>query len=204
MTEAALHRSPSPAPSQQSLRVSGERLWDSLMSLARIGATAKGGVRRLALTDLDAQARRLVGGWLRDAGCELRIDAIGNMFAIRAGTDPAATPVAMGSHIDTQPSGGKFDGNYGVLAGLEVLRTLNDAGVRTRKPLAVAIWTNEEGTRFTPVMMGSGVYCGAFSAEHCRAQRDADGASVGDELARIGFDGTDAAPAFDAYFEAHI
>lgn len=198
-------------------RVDGARLWDSLMTLAKIGATAKGGVRRLTLTDLDRQGRDLVAGWLREAGCEIRVDAIGNVFGIRPGrrgngfdadgapcADPRARPVAIGSHVDTQPSGGKFDGNYGVLAGLEVIRALDDAGVRTERPVAVAIWTNEEGTRFTPVMMGSGVYCGAFTLEHCLAQRDRDGVSVGEALSTIGYAGRDAAPRFAAYFEPHI
>lgn len=198
-------------------RVDGVRLWDSLMALARIGATAKGGVRRIALTELDRQGREQVVAWLREAGCQVRVDAIGNVFAIRPGrrgngfdaagaplTDPADLPVAVGSHIDTQPSGGRFDGNYGVLAGLEVLRALEAAGVVTDRPLAVAIWTNEEGTRFTPVMMGSGVYCGAFTLEHCLAQQDRDGVSVGEALAGIGYRGTDTAPRFAAYFEPHI
>ncbi len=198
-------------------RVDADRLWDSLMTLARIGATPKGGVRRLTLTDLDRQGRDLVVGWLRAAGCEIRVDGIGNVFGIRPGrlgngfdasgapsTDPAARPVAIGSHVDTQPSGGKFDGNYGVLAGLEVVRALNDAGAQTERPVAVTIWTNEEGTRFTPVMMGSGVYCGAFTLEHCLAQRDRDGVSVGEALAAIGYAGRDAAPRFAAYFEPHI
>ena len=148
-----------------------------------------GGVCRLALTGLDGQGRARVTGWLREAGCTVLRDAIGNLFAIRAGSDPTLAPVAMGSHIDTQPNGGRFDGNYGVLAGLEVLRTLNDAGIVTRRPLAVAIWTNEEGSRFQPVMMGSGVYAGAFTAAHCLAQRDADGTSVAQALAAIGFAG---------------
>ena len=195
----------------------GTRLWDSLMTLARIGATPKGGVRRLALSELDGAGRDLVCQWLREAGCELRVDAIGNLFAIRPGrlgngfdadgkpwTDPARLPVAIGSHIDTQPSGGKFDGNYGVLAGLEVVRALNDAGIATERPVAVAIWTNEEGTRFTPVMMGSGVWCGAFELEDCLAQRDRDGVSVADALAAIGYAGTDLAPRFAAYLEPHI
>lgn len=186
------------------LTTSSDRLWASLMTLAQLGATARGGVRRLALTELDAQARDLVTGWLRDAGCTLQCDAIGNLYAIRLGTDPQAPPVAMGSHIDTQPNGGRFDGQYGVLAGLEVLRTLNDAGITTRRPLAVAIWTNEEGTRFQPVMMGSGVYAGAFGLDHCLAQTDGEGTSVAQALAAIGAAGTDPAPAFDAYFEAHI
>ena len=193
-----------PLPTAAPLSPRADRLWDSLMQLARIGATAKGGVCRLALSPLDGEGRACVTGWLREAGCSLHTDAIGNVYAIRAGTDPQAAPVAMGSHIDTQPNGGRFDGNYGVLAGLEILRTLNDAGYRTRRPLAVVIWTNEEGTRFQPVMMGSGVYAGAFTAAHCRAQRDAEGMTVGEALAAIGADGTDTAPTFDAYFEAHI
>ncbi|MEI7446887.1 MAG: Zn-dependent hydrolase [Burkholderiales bacterium] len=193
-----------PLATPTALTTSSERLWDALMRLARIGATPKGGVCRLALSPLDAEGRALVTGWLREAGCTLHTDAIGNVFAIRPGTDADAAPVAMGSHIDTQPNGGRFDGNYGVLAGLEIVRTLNDAGIATKRPIAVAIWTNEEGTRFQPVMMGSGVYAGAFTAEHCRAQKDADGVSVGEALAAIGADGADAAPAFDAYFEAHI
>ncbi|MFO1198164.1 MAG: Zn-dependent hydrolase [Burkholderiaceae bacterium] len=184
-------------------RIDGARLWDSLMTLARIGATPKGGVRRLALTELDGQGRDRVVGWLRDAGCDIRVDAIGNVFATRAGRT-GAPAVAIGSHVDTQPSGGKFDGNYGVLSGLEVVRTLADAGIVTERPVTVAIWTNEEGTRFTPVMMGSGVYAGAFTLEHCLAQRDRDGVSVGDALAAIGYAGRDAAPRFHAYFEPHI
>lgn len=193
-----------PLPAFASLATSRERLWNSLMSLAELGATAAGGIRRLALTDLDAQGRARVVGWLREAGCTIRQDAIGNLYAIRAGTDPQAAPVAMGSHLDTQPNGGRFDGQYGVLAGLEVMRTLADAGLATRRPLAVAIWTNEEGTRFQPVMMGSGVYAGAVTLAHCLAQRDADGVTVAQALAAIGAAGTDAAPGFDAYFEAHI
>ncbi len=193
-----------PLPAPAALSTSSDRLWSSLMTLAKIGATPKGGVRRLALTELDGEGRALVTGWLREAGCSVQTDAIGNVYAIRPGTDPSARAVAMGSHVDTQPNGGRFDGNYGVLAGLEIVRTLNDAGIATKRPIAVAIWTNEEGTRFQPVMMGSGVFAGAFTAEHCRAQKDADGITVGEALASIGADGTDPMPAFDAYFEAHI
>jgi N-carbamoyl-L-amino-acid hydrolase len=193
-----------PLPVPATLSTSSDRLWSSLMTLAKIGATPRGGVRRLALTELDGEGRALVTGWLREAGCSLMTDAIGNVYAMRPGTDPQAPAVAMGSHVDTQPNGGRFDGNYGVLAGLEIVRTLNDAGIATKRPIAVAIWTNEEGTRFQPVMMGSGVFAGAFTAEHCRAQKDADGITVGEALASIGADGTDPMPAFDAYFEAHI
>ncbi|MDH2054217.1 Zn-dependent hydrolase [Achromobacter marplatensis] len=191
------------------LRVDGARLWQSLMDLARIGGTEKGGVCRLALTDLDRQGRDLFVNWAMDAGCEVRVDAIGNIFARRPGRDNRLPVVMTGSHIDTQPTGGKFDGNYGVLAGLEVLRTLNDAGVQTEAPLELAVWTNEEGSRFVPVMMGSGVYAGAFTLEHALSQRDRDGVSVRQALSDIRYDGDAAVPpaqpdGVGAYFEAHI
>jgi N-carbamoyl-L-amino-acid hydrolase len=177
-------------------------------------------VCRLALTDLDRQGRDRVVGWLREAGCDIRIDAIGNVFGVRPGrrgngmdgpgpqarssANQSDLPVAVGSHVDTQPTGGRFDGNYGVLAGLEVIRALNDAGLQTERPICVAIWTNEEGTRFTPVMMGSGVYAGAFTLDHCLTQVDRDGVSVASSLAAIGYAGSDTAPRFAAYFEPHI
>ena len=187
------------------LRVDGARLWDSLMQLAQIGATDKGGVCRLALTELDREARDLFIAWAKEIDCSVRIDAIGNIFARRAGLRDDLPPVMTGSHIDTQPTGGKFDGNYGVLAGLEVLRTLADANVRTLAPLEVAVWTNEEGSRFVPVMMGSGVFAGAFTLEHALEQRDREGVSVGDALASIGYAGESGKPhAVGAYFEAHI
>ncbi|MGE8678264.1 MAG: Zn-dependent hydrolase [Achromobacter marplatensis] len=191
------------------LRVDGARLWQSLMDLARIGGTEKGGVCRLALTDLDRQGRDLFVNWAMDAGCEVRVDAIGNIFARRPGRDNRLPVVMTGSHIDTQPTGGKFDGNYGVLAGLEVLRTLNDAGVQTEAPLELAVWTNEEGSRFVPVMMGSGVYAGAFTLEHALSQQDRDGVSVRQALSDIRYDGDAAVPpaqpdGVGAYFEAHI
>jgi len=187
------------------LRIDGARLWQSLMDLAQIGATPKGGVCRIALTDLDRQGRDLFVRWARGAGCSIRVDAIGNIFARRAGQDDGLPPVMTGSHIDTQPTGGKFDGNYGVLAGLEVVRTLNAASVRTRAPIEVAVWTNEEGSRFVPVMMGSGVFAGAFTLEHALAQRDAQGVSVGEALGSIGYAGQlGPAPAVGSYFEAHI
>jgi len=188
------------------LSIDSGRLWASLMELARIGATEKGGVRRLALTALDGQARDLFVRWCREAGCTVTVDAIGNLFARRAGIDDSLPPIVTGSHIDTQPSGGKFDGNYGVMAGLEVLRTLNDGGVRTRAPIEVAVWTNEEGSRFTPVMMGSGVFVGAFGLDSVLAQTDLDGIRVGEALQRIGYAGPEPAGGrrLDAYFEAHI
>lgn len=188
------------------LRVNGDRLWRSLMELAEIGATPKGGVCRLALTDLDKRGRDLVIGWAKESGLSVTIDKIGNGFLRRAGKNDALPPIVTGSHIDTQPTGGKFDGNYGVLAGLEVIRTLDDAGIQTEAPIEVAFWTNEEGSRFVPVMMGSGVFAKAFSLEHAYAATDADGKSVGDELARIGYVG-DQEPGdhpIGAYFETHI
>jgi len=188
-----------------SIRVDGSRLWQSLMDLAKIGATPKGGVRRLALTDLDRQGRDLVVSWLRGAGTSVEIDGAGNIFAVRRGREDVA-PVLTGSHVDTQPSGGKFDGNYGVLAGLEVLRTLNDAGVTTNKPVGVAIWTNEEGTRFIPTMGGSGAFAHVFTLDYLLSQRDVDGISFGDALRKIGYAGSApvGARSVDAYFEAHI
>ncbi len=190
----------------QSLRVNGPRLWDSLMELAQIGATAKGGVCRLTLTDLDKQGRDLVSRWAVEAGMTVTIDKIGNGFLRRAGRDNSLPPVMTGSHIDTQPTGGKFDGNYGVLAGLEVVRTLNDAGVITEAPIEVAWWTNEEGSRFVPVMMGSGVFAKAFTLEHAYAATDTEGKTVKGELERIGYIGTQEPGdhPMGAYFETHI
>jgi N-carbamoyl-L-amino-acid hydrolase len=187
-------------------RINGERLWQSLMDLARIGATPKGGVCRLALTDLDRQGRDLVIGWAREAGMSITVDQIGNVFMRRPGRDNALPPIMTGSHIDTQPTGGKFDGNYGVLAGLEVVRTLNDLGLETEAPIEVAFWTNEEGSRFVPVMMGSGVFAKAFSLETAYAAKDVDGKTVKDELQRIGYIGGEVPGEHPvgAYFEAHI
>ena len=190
----------------QALRINGPRLWGSLMELAQIGATPKGGVCRLTLTDLDKQGRDLVSRWAHEAGMTVTIDKIGNGFLRRQGRNNALPPVMTGSHIDTQPTGGKFDGNYGVLAGLEVVRTLNDAGIQTEAPIEVAWWTNEEGSRFVPVMMGSGVFAKAFTLAHAYAAKDADGKSVQDELQRIGYIG-DQEPGdhpIGCYFETHI
>ncbi len=186
------------------LTVDGNRLWQSLMELAEIGATPKGGVRRMTLTDLDRQGRDRFVAWCRNAGMTVRVDAIGNIFARRPGADDTLPPVMTGSHLDTQPSGGKFDGAYGVMAGLEVVRRLNDLGVRTKAPIEVAAWTNEEGSRFVPTMMGSGVYAGIYRAEAMHAQKDVDGVTVGDALASIGYRGDARPVAVGAYFEAHI
>ncbi len=186
------------------LRINADRLWRSLMELAQIGATPKGGVRRLTLTEEDRRARDLFARWAREAGFAVEVDGIGNVFARRAGTDPAAAPIAMGSHLDSQPSGGKFDGAYGVMAGLEVLRTLNDAGIATRAPMEVVSWTNEEGSRFQPVMMGSGVFASVFTLEHVRAHQDIEGVAVGDALQAIGYAGAARPHRLGAYLEAHI
>ncbi|KQB57903.1 MULTISPECIES: Zn-dependent hydrolase [Acidovorax] len=190
----------------ENLRINGDRLWASLMELAQIGATPKGGVCRLTLTDLDKQGRDLVTRWAREAGMSVTIDKIGNGFMRRPGRNNNLPPIMTGSHIDTQPTGGKFDGNYGVLAGIEVVRTLNDHGIETEAPIEVAFWTNEEGSRFVPVMMGSGVFAKAFTLEHAYAATDTEGKTVKGELERIGYIG-DQEPGdhpIGAYFETHI
>ena len=187
-------------------RINGERLWGSLMDMAKIGATPKGGVKRLTLTDLDRQGRDLFVSWCKAAGLEVTVDGLGNLFARRAGRTAARAPVVSGSHLDTQPSGGRFDGCYGVMAALEVARTLNDHGVETDAPFEVAVWTNEEGTRFLPVMGASGAFAGVHTVGEIRAARDVDGISFGDALDSIGYAGP--APVggrkLGAYFEAHI
>jgi N-carbamoyl-L-amino-acid hydrolase len=192
--------------SVHALRINGQRLWDALMELATIGATPKGGVCRLALTDLDRQGREYFVSQAKAAGCSIRVDHIGNIFARRAGRDASRAVVMTGSHIDTQPTGGKFDGNYGVLAGLEVFKTLNDAEIVTEADLEVVVWTNEEGSRFVPVMMGSGTFIGEFKIEDVLTQKDRENISVGQALKEIGFAGTDVVTTkgIGAYFEAHI
>ncbi|MCF8206864.1 MAG: Zn-dependent hydrolase [Methylotenera sp.] len=193
-------------PDLTQLRINGPRLWASLMELAQIGATDKGGVCRLTLTDLDKQGRDLVTRWARAAGMTVTIDQIGNAFMRRPGRNNSLPPVMTGSHIDTQPTGGKFDGNYGVLAGIEVVRTLNDFRIETEAPIEVAFWTNEEGSRFVPVMMGSGVFAKAFTLEHAYAATDTEGKTVRGELERIGYIG-EQVPGdhpIGAYFETHI
>src|SRR6478752_10260029 len=154
------------------LRIDADRLWGSLMELARIGATGKGGVCRIALTVLDRQGRDLFVRWAKQAGCTIKVDRLGNIFARREGRDPAKPPVMPGSHLDTQPIGGKFDGAYGVMAGLEVLRVLNDSGYVTEAPVEVAVWTNEEGCRFAPAMTASGVFGGAFELDYALSRQD--------------------------------
>jgi len=176
------------------------------MDMAQVGATAKGGVRRLALSAEDAAGRALFETWCREAGLALSVDRVGNLFARRAGRQAAAAPVASGSHLDTQPEGGRFDGVYGVLAALEVVRTLNDAGIDTERPIEIVVWTNEEGARFTPAMLGSAAFTGVMPLDAALASRDATGESVADALRASGYAGERAVPGdvFDAYFEAHI
>ncbi len=188
------------------LRINGARLWDSLMRLAQIGATPKGGVCRIALTELDGQGRDFFIAEAKKAGCTIRIDAVGNIFARRAGRLADKPVVMTGSHIDTQPTGGKFDGNYGVLAGLEVLHTLNDHNIETDAPLEVVVWTNEEGSRFVPVMMGSGAFVGEFKTDFILGQKDRDGVTVGQALERINYNGKDVVSpkGIGAFFEVHI
>ena len=188
------------------LRLNADRLWNSLMEMARIGATPKGGVCRLALTDLDGQARDLFVSWCRQAGCSIKVDRMGNIFARRAGRNNHLAPVGTGSHLDSQPTGGRFDGVYGVLAGLEVMRTLNDQGIQTERPVETSVWTNEEGSRFAPAMVASGVYAGAFSLDYGLSRTDADGKTIGEELQRIGYAGTEptGGRAVHAFFETHI
>jgi N-carbamoyl-L-amino-acid hydrolase len=188
------------------IRIDADRLWQSLMELAKIGATEKGGVCRLALTDLDRQARDLFRQWCEAAGCRVSVDKMGNIFARRPGKDDSLPPVMTGSHIDTQPTGGKFDGNYGVMAGLEVIRTLNDFHYETTRPIEVVVWTNEEGSRFAPAMVASGVFAGVFDLEYGLSRKDVDGKSMGEELQRIGYAGDRSCGGrpVAAFFEAHI
>ena len=189
-----------------SKKINGERLWDSLMEMAKIGATEKGGVCRLALTDLDREARDLFVRWCKEAGCTVRVDKIGNIFARRDGKDNSLPPVVTGSHIDSQPTGGRFDGIYGVLSGLEVIRSLNDHNIETLAPIEATAWTNEEGSRFPPAMVASGVFAGVFDLEYGLSRADLDGITMGEELARIGYDGCEEVGQreFKAFFEAHI
>jgi N-carbamoyl-L-amino-acid hydrolase len=190
----------------ENLRINGERLWASLMEMAEIGATPKGGVCRLALTDLDKQSRDLFVRWCEDAGCSVTVDAMGNIFARRPGKNDALAPVMTGSHLDTQPTGGKFDGAYGVLAGLELIRTLNDFDYETEAPIEVVVWTNEEGSRFAPAMVSSGVFGGVFDLDYAHSRADPDGKTMGEELKRIGYLGDASVGGRDvrAFFECHI
>lgn len=191
----------------RNLGINGERLWESLMEMAKIGATEKGGVCRLALSDLDKAGRDLFIRWCEQAGCSVSVDRMGNIFARRPGRNPKLAPVLTGSHLDTQPTGGRFDGVYGVLAGLEVIRTLNDLDYETEAPVEVVCWTNEEGSRFSPPMVGSGVFAGVFDLAYGLDRPDnVTGVKLGAELERIGFAGETPVGGrpVTAYFEAHI
>lgn len=193
-------------PPADNLRLNPDRLWDSIHEMAKIGPGIAGGNNRQALTDEDGEGRALFRQWCEAAGMEVGVDAMGTMFARHEGTEPDALPVAVGSHLDTQPTGGRYDGVLGVLAGLEIVRTLKDLGVKTRRPILVVNWTNEEGTRFAPPMLASGVYAGVHDLDWAYGRQDAKGLRFGDELARIGWQGEEPVGArrFHAFFELHI
>ncbi|MHA1559942.1 MAG: Zn-dependent hydrolase [Alphaproteobacteria bacterium] len=190
----------------KSLRVDGDRLWASLMTMAEIGGTAGGGSNRLTLTDLDRDARDLLAKWCLNVGADMRVDAMGNMIARRGGTEVDLPAVMVGSHLDTQPMGGRFDGVLGVLAALEILRALDDAGLATPRSVELVNWTNEEGARFAPAMIGSGVYAGIQELAAALNSPDSKELRFGDELNRIGYAGAEPVPgrAPFAYFELHI
>ncbi|MBR9863482.1 MAG: Zn-dependent hydrolase [Rhodobacteraceae bacterium] len=188
------------------LRINADRLWDSLMEMAKIGPGVAGGNNRQTLTDEDGEGRALFQKWCEEAGCTMGLDTMGNMFARYEGTDPDALPVYVGSHLDTQPTGGKYDGILGVLGGLEVLRSMNDLGIKTKHPIVVTNWTNEEGTRFAPAMLASGVFAGMHTQEWAYAREDAEGLKFGEELERIGWKGDEPVGErkMHAFFELHI
>lgn len=194
-----------PAPGEN-LRINSARLWDSLEEMAKIGPGVAGGCNRQTLTDADSEGRHLFKRWCEAAGMTMGVDTMGNMFATRAGADPDALPVYMGSHLDTQPTGGKYDGVLGVLGALEVVRTMNDMGVRTKRPIVVTNWTNEEGARFAPAMLASGVFAGIHTEAYAKGRRDLDGKVFGEELERIGWVGDEVVGArkMHAMLELHI
>ncbi|MDH3664052.1 MAG: Zn-dependent hydrolase [Alphaproteobacteria bacterium] len=190
----------------ENLRINGDRLWQTLAEMAEIGPGVAGGNNRQTLTDEDAEGRRLFQRWCEAEGLEVKIDRMGTMFATRRGADPDALPVMVGSHLDTQPTGGRYDGVLGVLGGLEIIRTLNELDIKTKHPIVVVNWTNEEGTRFAPAMLASGVYAGVLDLDWAYERADADGKTFGDELERIGFLGDEpvGAQKMKAFFELHI
>ncbi len=191
---------------RENLTIDPRKLWDTLMETARFGATPKGGIKRLTLSDDDRQVRDWFKAACEGLGCRVHVDSVGNMFAVRPGRDDSLLPIAMGSHLDTQPTGGKFDGVLGVLGALEALRTLVQSGYETTAPLMIVNWTNEEGARFQPAMVSSGVYGGAFTEEFMLSREDRDGKRLGDELERIGYRGKEPVGShrFQAMFELHI
>lgn len=188
------------------LRINSERLWDSLMEMAKIGPGIAGGNNRQTLTDDDATGRKLFADWCNEQNLTMTVDTMGNMFARRAGTDKSLDPVMVGSHLDTQPTGGKYDGVLGVLGGLELVRTLNDMNIKTRRPIEVVNWTNEEGTRFAPAMVSSGVFAKVYDLDFAYSRTDTQGKTQGEELKRIGFVGDEETGnhALHSYFELHI
>ena len=190
----------------ENIKINGDRLWESLMEMAKIGPGVAGGNNRQTLTDEDGVARLLFQNWCEEAGCSMGLDTMGNMFAMRAGQDSDALPVYVGSHLDTQPTGGKYDGVLGVLGGLELIRTLNDLDIKTKHPIVVTNWTNEEGTRYAPPMLSSGVFAGIHSEDWAKNRVDADGKKFGDELKRIGWEGDEPVGQrkMKAMFELHI
>lgn len=203
--ESVIMNTHTPAPGEN-LRIDGDRLWDALMEMAKIGPGIAGGNNRQTLTDEDAEGRRLFQKWCDDAGLSMGIDEMGTMFMRREGTDPDALPVYVGSHLDTQPTGGKYDGVLGVLAGLEIIRTMNDLDIKTKHPVIVTNWTNEEGTRFAPAMLASGVFAGIHTLDWAYDKVDAEGKRFGDELERIGWKGEEKVGdrKMHAFFELHI
>ena len=194
-----------PAPGEN-LRINGDRLWASIHEMAEIGPGVAGGNNRQTLTDADGEGRRLFQRWCEEAGLTLGVDQMGTMFARREGTEPGLDPVYVGSHLDTQPTGGRYDGVLGVLGGLELVRTLNDLGIRTRRPIVVTNWTNEEGTRFAPAMLASGVFAGMHEQAWAYERTDREGKRFGDELERIGWKGDEPVGQrkIHAFFELHI
>ena len=191
---------------KNNLRTNGDRLWDSLMQMAKIGPGVAGGNNRQALTDEDSEGRHLFKRWCEQADMTVSVDKMGSMFATRQGTDPDALPVYVGSHLDTQPTGGKYDGILGVLAGLEIVRTLNETGVKTKRPIVIVNFTNEEGTRFPPAMVASGVFAGVHTLDWAYERQDATGKTFGQELERIGWVGNEEVGSrkMHAFFELHI
>ncbi len=194
------------ASPSDNMKIDSDRLWDTLMEMAKIGPGIAGGNNRQTLTDEDSEGRHLFQKWCVDAGCTMGVDQMGNMFARREGTDPDALPVYVGSHLDTQPTGGKYDGVLGVLGGLEIIRSLNDLGIKTKHPIVATNWTNEEGTRYAPAMLASGVFAGMHTQEWAYEIEDAEGLKFGDELKRIGWQGNEEVGArkMHAFFELHI
>ncbi|EIE49769.1 allantoate amidohydrolase [Salipiger aestuarii] len=190
----------------ENLRIDGDRLWDSLMEMARIGPGIAGGNNRQTLTDEDAEARALFKTWCDEAGLSMGVDQMGTMFMTRPGTDPDALPVYVGSHLDTQPTGGKYDGVLGVLGALEAVRSMNDLGIKTKHPIVVTNWANEEGARFAPAMLASAVFAGVLTQDHAYSRTDLDGKTYGDELKRIGWKGDEEVGTrkMHAYYELHI